>query len=101
MKPVSPNEGPSTEMALKWAIGIVQANHHVFRQSSRSGRLLSGKIKSVGRVYQQTLVDTYSKGAAAQALYDQPPLSAASLLNDQVPPFFAEQAICPDPHPNG
>jgi hypothetical protein len=87
-------------MALKWAIGIVQANHHIFRQSSQSGRLLRGKIKSVGRVYQQTLVDTDSKGAAAQALYDQSPLTATNLLNDQVPPFFAEQAICPDPHPD-
>ncbi len=52
-----------------------------------------GAIKSVGRVYQQTFVDTYSKVAFAK-LYDlATPLAAADLLNDRVLPFFANYDI--------
>ena len=47
-----------------------------------------GTLKGVGRIYQQTCIDTYSKVAFAK-LYDRKtPLTAADLLNDQVVPFF-------------
>jgi transposase InsO family protein len=47
----------------------------------------------VGRVYQQTFVDTYSKVAFAK-LYDRKtPLPAADLLNDRVVPFFDSYGI--------
>jgi transposase InsO family protein len=47
-----------------------------------------GTLTGVGRIYQQTFVDTYSKVAFAK-LYDRKtPLTAADLLNDQVVPFF-------------
>ena len=52
-----------------------------------------GNMKGVGRIYQQTFVDTYSKVAFAK-LYDRKtPLTAADLLNDRVIPFFDEQGI--------
>jgi transposase InsO family protein len=52
-----------------------------------------GMLKGVGRIYQQTFVDTYSKVAAAK-LYDRKtPLTAADLLNDRVIPFFDAQGI--------
>jgi hypothetical protein len=52
-----------------------------------------GTIKSVGRIYQQTFVDTYSKIAFAK-LYDRKnALVAADLLNDRVLPFFEEHQI--------
>ena len=52
-----------------------------------------GNIKGVGRIYQQTFVDTYSKVAFAK-LYDRKtPLTAADLLNDRVIPFFDEQGV--------
>jgi len=45
-------------------------------------------MKGVGRIYQQTFVDTYSKVAFAK-LYDRKtPITAADLLNDRVIPFF-------------
>ena len=45
-------------------------------------------MKGVGRIYQQTFIDTYSKVALAK-LYDRKtPLTAADLLNDRVVPFF-------------
>ena len=52
-----------------------------------------GTLKGVGRVYQQTFIDTYSKVASAK-LYDRKtPLTAADLLNDRVVPFFDEHDI--------
>ena len=52
-----------------------------------------GTLKGVGRVYQQTAIDTYSKVAFAK-LYDRKtPLTAADLMNDRVVPFFEENEI--------
>ena len=52
-----------------------------------------GTLKGVGRVYQQTSIDTYSKVAFAK-LYDRKtPLTAADLMNDRVVPFFDEHEI--------
>jgi transposase InsO family protein len=52
-----------------------------------------GTIKSVGRIYQQTFLDTYSKIAFTK-LYDRKnALVAADLLNDRVLPFFEEHDI--------
>ncbi len=50
-------------------------------------------MKGVGRIYQQTCVDTYSKVAFAK-LYDRKtPITAADLLNDRVVPFFDEKEV--------
>jgi transposase InsO family protein len=47
-----------------------------------------GTMKGVGRIYQQTFIDTYTKVVFAK-LYDRKtPLTAADLLNDRVLPFF-------------
>jgi transposase InsO family protein len=52
-----------------------------------------GTLKGVGRVYQQTFIDTYAKVAFAK-LYDRKtPITAADLLNDRVVPFFDEHVI--------
>lgn len=52
-----------------------------------------GTIKGVGRIYQQTFIDTYSKVAFAK-LYDRKnALVAADLLNDRVIPFFEQQEV--------
>ena len=52
-----------------------------------------GTIKSVGRIYQQTFLDTYSKVAFVK-LYDRKnALVAADLLNDRVLPLFEEHDI--------
>ena len=52
-----------------------------------------GTIKGVGRIYQQTFVDTYSKWATAKLYTTKTPITAADLLNDRVLPFFAEQGM--------
>jgi transposase InsO family protein len=52
-----------------------------------------GNLKGVGRIYQQTFIDTYAKVAFAK-LYDRKtPLTAADLLNDRVIPFFEEHEL--------
>ena len=52
-----------------------------------------GNMKGVGRIYQQTFIDTYSKAAFAK-LYDRKtPITAADLLNDRVVPFFDEKEV--------
>lgn len=52
-----------------------------------------GTLKGVGRIYQQTFIDTYSKVAFAK-LYDRRnALVAADLLNDRVVPFFDQQDV--------
>src|SRR6185436_5082882 len=52
-----------------------------------------GTLKGVGRVYQQTVIDTYSKVAFAK-LYDRKtPITAAEILNDRVVPFYEGHGI--------
>jgi transposase InsO family protein len=52
-----------------------------------------GNLKGVGRIYQQTFIDTYTKVAFAK-LYDRKnALVAADMLNDQVVPWFEEQDV--------
>jgi transposase InsO family protein len=52
-----------------------------------------GTLKGVGRIYQQTAIDTYAKVGFAK-LYDRKtPITAADLLNDRVLPFFEEHGI--------
>src|SRR6201998_1024834 len=52
-----------------------------------------GNMKGVGRIYQQTFIDTYSKVAFAK-LYDRKtPITAADLLNDRVVPFYDAREV--------
>ena len=47
----------------------------------------------MGRIYQQTFIDTYAKVAFAK-LYDRKtPITAADLLNDRVVPFYDQHGI--------
>jgi transposase InsO family protein len=52
-----------------------------------------GTLKGVGRVYQQTVIDTYSKVAFAKLYETKTPITAADVLNDRVLPFFDEHDI--------
>jgi transposase InsO family protein len=52
-----------------------------------------GTLKGVGRVYQQTVIDTYSKLGFAKLYDEKTPITAADTLNDRVLPFFEEHEI--------
>jgi transposase InsO family protein len=52
-----------------------------------------GYIKGVGKIYQQTFIDTYTRVAFAK-LYDRKnALVAADMLNDKVLPFYQQQDV--------
>jgi len=52
-----------------------------------------GNLKGVGRIHQQTFVDTYSKMAHCKLYTSKTPITAADLLNDRVLPFYEAQGL--------
>jgi transposase InsO family protein len=52
-----------------------------------------GNIKGVGRIYQQTFIDTYSRVAFAKLYNTKHAITSADILNDRVLPFFEENGI--------
>jgi transposase InsO family protein len=75
----------------KEAVGEIETEHPGYLGAQDTYYV--GTIKGVGRIYQQTFIDTYSKVAEAK-LYDRKnALTAADMLNDRVLPFFEEQDL--------
>jgi len=73
------------------AIGEIETEHPGYLGAQDTYYV--GNIKGVGRIYQQTFIDTYSKVVFAK-LYDRKnAITAADLLNDKVLPFFEEEQI--------
>lgn len=74
-------------------------NHPDEIETAHPGYLISqdtfyvGYLKVVGRIYQQTVVDTYSSVAFAKVYTAKIPITAADTLNDRVIPFFEQQSI--------
>jgi len=54
-----------------------------------------GTIKGIGRIFQQTGLDTHSNLGFAKVYRDKTALAAADLLNDKVLPLFDEYQIGP------
>jgi len=52
-----------------------------------------GTLKGVGRIYQQTFIDTYSSVGFAKLYTSKAPINSADLLNDRVIPFFDKYGI--------
>jgi transposase InsO family protein len=52
-----------------------------------------GTMKGVGRIYQQTFIDTYAKVGVAKLYENKTPITAADLLNDRVLPLYEEHGI--------
>ena len=52
-----------------------------------------GNLKGVGRIYQQTFIDTYNKGVHCKLYTTKTPITAADLLNDRVLPFYYSQDL--------
>jgi transposase InsO family protein len=73
------------------ACGEIKTHHPGYLGSQDT--FYVGTIKGVGRIYQQTFVDTYSKWAAAKLYTTKTPITGADLLNDRVLPFFTSQEM--------
>jgi len=52
-----------------------------------------GTVKGIGRIYQQTYIDTYSRVAFAKLYTSKHAITSADVLNDKVLPFFDEYEI--------
>jgi transposase InsO family protein len=52
-----------------------------------------GTSKGIGRIYQQSFIDTYSKVAACKLYTTKTPITAADLLNDRVLPMLEAHGI--------
>ncbi len=77
--------------AEKEACGEIETEHPGYLVAQDT--FYVGTLKGVGRVYQQTCIDTYSKVAFAK-LYDRKnALVAAEMLNDKVVPAFEEKGL--------
>jgi len=75
----------------KEAHGEIETEHPGYLGSQDT--FYVGPLKGVGRIYQQTFIDTYCKVAFAK-LYDRKnALVAADILNDRVVPFFEEHDV--------
>lgn len=68
-------------------------------ETEHAGYLISqdtyfvGTMKGVGRIYQQTVIDTYSRVAFANLYTEKTAITAAHMLNDNVIPWFTEQEV--------
>jgi transposase InsO family protein len=75
----------------KEAHGEIETHHPGYLGSQDTYYV--GNIKGVGRIYQQTFIDTYAKVGFAK-LYDRKTaLTAADTLNDRVLPFYEQHGI--------
>ncbi len=75
----------------KFAQGEIETQHPGYLGAQDTYYV--GTIKGVGRIYQQTFIDTYTKVAQAK-LYDRKnALVAADMLNDRVLPMYEESKI--------
>jgi transposase InsO family protein len=71
--------------------GEIETHHPGYLGSQDSYYV--GYIKGVGKIYQQTFVDTYTKVAFAKVYDRKNALVAADALNDKVLPFYQEQDV--------
>jgi len=75
----------------KVALGEIETEHVGYLGSQDTFYI--GTIKGVGRIYQQTFIDTYSAVGFAKLYTTKHPINSADLLNDRVIPFFEQHDI--------
>ena len=73
------------------ACGEIETHHPCYLGSQDT--FYVGTLKGVGRVYQQTFVDTYSKVAECKLYTTKTPITSADLLNDRVLPMFEKHGM--------
>ena len=73
------------------AFGEIETEHPGYLGSQDTYYV--GNIKGVGRIYQQTFIDTYTRVAFTKLYETRHAITSADLLNDKVLPFFEEQQI--------
>lgn len=77
--------------AKREAHGEIESEHSGYLGSQDTYYV--GTIKGIGRIYQQTFVDTYSRVAFAKLYTEKTAITAADTLNDVVLPFFSQHNV--------
>ena len=75
----------------KQAHGEIETEHPGYLGSQDTYYV--GTIKGVGRIYQQTYIDTYCKLAIVKLYQQKHAITSADLLNDRVIPFYEAHDI--------
>ena len=75
----------------KQAYGEIESEHPGYLGAQDT--FYVGTLKGVGRIYQQTFIDTYCKVGFAKLYTTKSAIAAADLLNDRVIPFYENQEI--------
>lgn len=75
----------------KVAKGEIESHHPGYLGSQDTYYV--GNIKGVGRIYQQTYIDTYCKVAHTKLYPSKDAITSADLLNDRVLPMYEEQEV--------
>lgn len=77
--------------ASKVAHGEIETEHPGYLGSQDTYYV--GNMKGVGKIYQQTFVDRYSKVAQVKLYTEKSAITAADILNDRVLPFYMERGL--------
>ena len=75
----------------KEAYGEIETEHPGYLGSQDTYYV--GTLKGVGRIYQQTYVDTYCKIAHCKLYTSKTPITAADLLNERVLPYYEQHDL--------
>jgi hypothetical protein len=73
------------------AFGEIETEHPGYLVSQDTYYV--GNIKGVGRIYQQTVIDTYTRVAFTKLYDNKHAITSADILNDRVLPFFEDHQI--------
>lgn len=73
------------------ACGEIETHHP--RYLGAPDTFYVGNLTGVGRIYQQTFIDTYNKVLHCKLYTTKTPIRAADLLNDRVRPFYQSQDL--------
>ena len=79
------------ERATREAYGEIDSQHPGYLGSQDTYYV--GNIKGVGRIYQQTFVDTHARVAFAKLYTEKTAITAADMLNDKVIPFYDNHQV--------
>lgn len=75
----------------KIAMGEIETHHPGYLGAQDTYYV--GTVKGVGRIYQQTFIDTYSKVVQLKLYSTKDAITAADLLNDRVIPMYEAEKV--------
>ena len=79
------------QKASKEALGEIETEHPGYLGAQDVYYV--GNFKGVGKVYQQTFIDTYARVSHAKLYTEKTAITSADLLNDRVIPWYESQGI--------